>query len=263
MSPPVPPEADIDVLAEQAAPNLLRRWARLIPLLVVAAGLFLIFATGLNRYLSLDVLEEKRMWLLAISRAHPVEAVVVYMVAYMVMVAFSVPGAMIMTMAGGFLFGPLLGTASAVVGMTIGAIIMFLAARSALGEVIRRRARAGGLIDRIQLGVRANAFTYLLVLRLIPAVPFWLCNIASGFVPMPMKTYVAATVLGIIPSTLIYSSIGSGLGHVFEQGGKPDMSMVTDPQVLAPLIGLAVLSVAPLVYHAWKLHRRRGLPEVS
>jgi uncharacterized membrane protein YdjX (TVP38/TMEM64 family) len=163
---------------------------------------------------------------------------------------------MIMTMAGGFLFGPWLGSASAVVGMTFGALIMFLVARSALGEIIRKRAKAGGLIDKIQVGVRANAFTYLLVLRLIPAVPFWLCNIAAGFVHIPVRTYLAATVIGIIPSTVIYSSIGAGLDHVFDQGRKPDIGLMTDPQVFVPLLGLCALSVIPLVFHAWKLRRR-------
>jgi uncharacterized membrane protein YdjX (TVP38/TMEM64 family) len=261
MSPPIPPEADIDDVAAQAAPQLWRRWAKMAPLGVIAAGLALIFATGLNRYLSLDMLQQKRMVLQDLVQAHPVKAVVLYMVAYMILVAFSVPGAMIMTMGGGFLFGPWLGSAAAVTGMTAGAVIMFLVARSTLGELILRRAKAGGLIEKIQLGVRANAFSYLLVLRLIPAIPFWLCNIASGFVPMTLATYVAATILGIIPSTVIYSSIGSGLGHIFEDGGKPDLGMMMEPRILAPLLALAVLSVAPVAYHAWKLHRRRGLPE--
>jgi uncharacterized membrane protein YdjX (TVP38/TMEM64 family) len=263
MSPPIPPEADIDDVAAEAAPQLWRRWAKFAPLLVIVILVVLFFATGLNRYLSIDMLQAKRTALQAEVAAHPVRSVVIYMLVYLVMVAVSLPGAMLMTMTGGFLFGPWVGSAAAVVGMTLGAIVMFLIARSALGEILRRRTKAGGLIEKIQIGVRANAFSYLLVLRLIPAVPFWLCNIAAGFVPMPMKTYVVATVLGIIPSTVIYSSIGSGLGHVFEKGGKPDIGLVTDPEVLLPLVGLAVLSVAPLAYHAWKVHRRRGLSGAS
>ncbi len=256
MNHPIPPEADIDDVATEAAPQLWRRWLKFLPILVIAAGLALIFATGLYRYLSLEVLEAQRKALQGAVAANPLRSVLIYMVAYMVMVAFSVPGAMIMTMAGGFLFGPWVGSASAVVGMTLGALIMFWVARSALGEVIRKRAKAGGLIEKIQVGVRANAFTYLLVLRLIPAVPFWLCNIAAGFVPMPVRTYLAATVLGIIPSTVIYSSIGAGLDHVFDKGEKPNLGLVTDPQVFVPLLGLCLLSVIPLVFHFVKARRR-------
>ncbi|OYX36755.1 MAG: hypothetical protein B7Y99_00340 [Caulobacterales bacterium 32-69-10] len=261
MNHPIPPEADYDDVATEAAPQLWRRWLKFLPILVIAMGLVLIVSTGLYRYLSIEMLEAKRQDLQAAVVAHPARSVLIYMVAYMVMVAFSVPGAMIMTMAGGFLFGPWLGSASAVAGMTAGALIMFWVARSALGEIIRKRAKTGGLIEKIQLGVKANAFTYLLVLRLIPAVPFWLCNIAAGFVPMPVRTYLAATVLGIIPSTVIYSSIGSGLGHVFDKGEKPNLGLLTDPQVFVPLIGLCLLSVIPLVLHALKARRRPAVIE--
>lgn len=256
MNHPIPPEADIDDVATEAVPQLWRRWLKFLPILVIVAGVGLFFAMGLNRYLSIDVLEARRQELKAAVAANPAQCVLLYMVAYMVMVAFSVPGAMLMTMAGGFLFGPWLGSASAVVGMTCGALIMFWVARSALGEVIRRKAKAGGLIERIQLGVRANAFTYLLVLRLIPAVPFWLCNIAAGFVPMSVRTYLAATILGIIPSTVIYSSIGAGLDHVFDRGEKPNLGLITDPHVFLPLAGLCLLSMIPLVIHFVK--GRRG-----
>jgi uncharacterized membrane protein YdjX (TVP38/TMEM64 family) len=261
MHPPIPPEADIDDVAGEAAPVLWRRWLKFAPLLVIVVMIGLFFATGLNRYLSIDMLQAKRAALLAEVAAHPVRSVFIYMAAYLVLVAISLPGAMLMTMTGGFLFGPWIGSAAAVVGMTLGAIVMFLVARSALGEILRRRSKAGGLIEKIQIGVRANAFSYLLVLRLIPAVPFWLCNICSGFVAIPLRTYIAATVLGIIPSTVIYSSIGAGLDHVFNQGGKPDLNMMMDPQVLLPLVGLCLLSIIPVAFHAWKLHRRRIAPE--
>jgi uncharacterized membrane protein YdjX (TVP38/TMEM64 family) len=249
--------ADIEEVAEAVSPHGWRRWLRLVPVAVIVAAVALVFASGLNRYLSLDELQAKRMELLAAVRAHPIEGLLIYMGAYVLVVAFSIPGAMIMTMTGGFLFGPVLGSAAAVTGATTGATVMFLVARSALGEVLRRRAKAGGVMERIQEGVRANAFTYLLVLRLLPAVPFWLCNIASGFVAIPLRTYILATVLGIIPSTAIYASIGAGLGHVFARGEKPDIGLVLDPQVMLPLIGLAVLSVLPVGFHAWKVRRRR------
>jgi uncharacterized membrane protein YdjX (TVP38/TMEM64 family) len=256
---PYPPEADPEVIAEVAVPHPKgwRRLLRLWPVALVAAAVAVVFATGLNRYLSLEMLQEKRMLLLDYVHAHPILGILTYIGLYAVMVAVSVPGALLMTMTGGFLFGPIEGAAYAVVGMTIGAVTMFLIARSALGDFLKAHTPAGGMVQRIEAGVRANAFVYLLILRLIPAVPFWLCNIASGFVAIPMRTYVCATILGIIPSTVIYASIGAGLGHVFDRGEKPDLSLVMDPQVMLPLIGLAVLSTVPLFYHAWRIRRDR------
>ena len=261
MHAPVPPEADIDVVVSEATPRGWRRWLRFAPLVLIVLVLVLVFGTGLNRYLSIDELAAKRQQLLDLVQAHPILGLLAYTLTYVLVVAFSIPGAMIMTMTGGFLFGPWLGSVAAVTGASGGATVMFLVARSALGESLRKRVKAGGLMDRIQSGVKANAFSYLLVLRLIPAVPFWLCNIAAGFVHIPITTYVAATVLGIIPSTVIYAGIGSGLGLVFEGGGKPDLSLVLAPEVIGPLIGLALLSLAPVAYHAWRHHRSRALPE--
>ncbi len=258
MQVPFPPESDPEVLAEVAVAHpRWRRFLRLLPLLAVAAALALVFGTGLNRYVSLDFLQAKRQLLLSYVGQHPIEGVAVYIAAYAVMVAFSVPGALIMSMSGGFLFGAWVGTAAAVTGMTVGATAMFLVARSAIGDFLKRHTPAGGVVQRVEAGVRANAFVYLLILRLLPAFPFWLCNIASGFVSIPLKTYVAATILGVIPSTFIYCSIGSGLGHVFDDGGTPDLSIILDPAVMFPLIGFAALSLLPLAYHAWRVRRER------
>lgn len=233
------------------------RWTKLLPLAVVIAGLVLIFATGLNRYLSLHMLQARRTQLLALVHLHPVGGLVVYAATYVAVVAFSLPGAMIMTLTGGFLFGPVVGSAAAVIGASTGATLMFLVARSALGDILRRRAQSGGMMQKIEAGVRENAFSYMLVLRLIPAMPFWLVNIAAGCVRIPLRTYVVATVLGIIPSTLIYSSIGAGLSHVFDRGETPDMRLLFDPQVYLPLFGLAFLSLAPILVHGWRMRRRR------
>lgn len=261
-TPPPPcddPIEEVEAIAAPAPPKGWRRFARLLPIAAIVLVLVLVFATGLNRYLSLDMLQARRAALLAAVHDHPLTSLALYTVAYVLVVAFSIPGAMIMTLTGGFLFGPFLGSAAAVTGASAGATVMFLVARSALGDVLRKRAPRGGMIERIEQGVRANAFTYLLVLRLIPAVPFWLCNLASGFVQIPVTTYIAATVLGIIPSTVIYSSIGSGLGHVFDRGETPDLGLVMEPQVLLPMLGLAVLSMLPLAVHAWKARRRRAV----
>jgi uncharacterized membrane protein YdjX (TVP38/TMEM64 family) len=244
-----------ETAAETAGAVMRRRWTRYLPLAAVILGVVLAFASGATKYLSLDEVEAQRQALLAFVHAHPVMAFAAYVAIYVVVVAFSLPGALIMTLTGGFLFGPLVGTAGAVTGASTGATIMFLVARSAFGGVLRRRAR-GERVRQIEDGIRENAFSYLFVLRLIPAMPFWLVNIAAGLVEIPLRTYWLATVLGIAAPTLIYSSIGSGLGRMFDQGRKPDMRLLFEPQVLLPLIGLALLSIVPVGLHAWRARRR-------
>jgi len=156
-------------------------------------------------------------------------------------VAFSLPGGAVMTVAGGFLFGPWLGAGLAVAGATLGACALFLSARYALAETLARR--AGPLLGKLREELRRDGFWYLLALRLIPLVPFWLCNLAPALAGMPFPAYAAATFLGIIPATTVFAGIGAGLGQVLDAGGRPDLSVVFSPGVLLPLAGLAALSL--------------------
>ncbi|MDQ4136229.1 MAG: VTT domain-containing protein, partial [Pseudomonadota bacterium] len=169
---------------------------------------------------------------------------------YAAVVALSVPGGAVMTIAGGFLFGLWLGTACVVVGATLGAVAVFLIAKTALGEPLR--ARAGPWLRRMEAGFRENAFNYLLVLRLIPLFPFWLVNLVPAFLGVPLGTYVLATFLGIVPGSLVYASVGSGLGAVFDRGETPDLGIVFEPQILGPIVGLAVLALLPVIYRKYK-----------
>ena len=174
------------------------------------------------------------------------------------MVAFSIPGALIMTLSGGFLFGAFAGTAATVVGATAGSVAVFLAARTAFGDVLRRR--AGPAVARIAEGLRRDAFSYLLLLRLLPVFPFWLVNIAVGVVNIPLRTYVLGTVLGVIPGTFIYSALGAGLGTVFDRAEAPNLSVVFEPQILLPLVALALLSLAPIVWRRLRPNSRLTAP---
>lgn len=230
-----------------------RALLRLLPVAVVLLALVLVFATGLQRYLSLDELQRRRDDLLGLVQAHPVQSALAYMGLYLAVVALSLPGALIMTLSGGFLFGQVWGAAAAVVGASAGAVVMFLVARTALGDALRRRAeQSSGLLNKLERGIRENAFSALLTARLIPALPFWLVNVAAGLVKMPLRTYTAATVLGILPSTAIYAGIGAGLNRVFEEGGKPRLGMIFEPQVLLPLLALAALSAIPVLWKLWR-----------
>ena len=156
-------------------------------------------------------------------------------------VALSLPGGVVMTLAGGLLFGAWVGTGLTVVGATIGACLLFLAARSALAPLLA--GRAAGLLDRIRPGLERDGFFYLLTLRLIPVVPFWLANLAPALVGMPFGAYAAATVLGIIPGTAVFSGIGAGLGDILAAGGRPELGVIFSAPILLPLLGLAALSL--------------------
>jgi uncharacterized membrane protein YdjX (TVP38/TMEM64 family) len=146
-----------------------------------------------------------------------------------------------MTLAGGLLFGAWGGTALAVVGATIGACLLFLAARGALAPLVA--GRAAGLLDRVRPGLERDGFFYLLTLRLIPVVPFWLANLAPALVGMRFGAYAGATALGIIPGTAVFAGIGAGVGDILAAGGRPDLSVILSPPILLPLLGLAALSL--------------------
>ena len=223
---------------------------RFAPLAVIAAGLAAAIAFGWTDYLTLGELRARRDALQALVAAQPVASVAVFMAVYALVVAFSIPGALILTLTGGFLFGTLVGGSATVVAATVGAIAIFLAARTAFGDVLRRR--AGPAVARIEEGVRENAFSYVLTLRLLPIFPFWLVNIAAGLVDIPLKTYALATLLGVIPGTFIYSALGAGLGSVFDRKQAPDLGIIFEPQILLPLIGLAVLSLLPVVIRRFR-----------
>jgi uncharacterized membrane protein YdjX (TVP38/TMEM64 family) len=155
-----------------------------------------------------------------------------------------------MSMAAGFLFGPLLGTLVAVPAATAGACLLFLGARHALGQSLL--ARGGESLARIQAALERDGFWYLLSLRLLPVVPFWLANLAPALAGMRFGPYALATLLGIIPGTAVYVGIGAGLGEVFDAGGTPDAAVILSPGILLPMLGLAALSLIG----AWA--RRRG-----
>jgi uncharacterized membrane protein YdjX (TVP38/TMEM64 family) len=219
---------------------------RLLPLgLLVAAGLAFV-AIGGGRYLSFAALAENRDWLCGLVQSWGVVAGLLYIAVYAGLVALSVPGAAVLTIAGGFLFGPWIGTLCAVVGATLGATGIFLATRAGLGGLAQR---AGPLVGRLEAGFRADAFNYLLVLRLVFIVPFWLVNLVPALVGVRLSTFMLATFLGIIPGTFVYASFGNGLGDVV---GDPGLGVLLRPSVIGPIIGLVILALVPVGYKRWR-----------
>lgn len=217
---------------------------RMAPLVVALIGAVLLYIYG-RQYLSFDALRDNREALLAWRDANYALAVLTYMALYALATALSFPGGLALTLAGGFLFGPWFGGAFAVTGATVGAVGIFLAAKTGLGDALRQR--AGGWVKKAEAGFQENQVSYLLMMRLVPAIPFFAANIVPAFLGASTIAFAWTTFVGIIPGALVYASVGSGLGAVFEAGGTPDFGLIFKPQILLPLLGLAALSAVPVV----------------
>ncbi|MCE2510615.1 MAG: TVP38/TMEM64 family protein [Alphaproteobacteria bacterium] len=226
---------------------------RYLPIATLAAGLVAFLTLGLHEYLTFETLKANRAELLDFVGRHLALATLIYVTCYAVSVAFSIPGGAVLTITGGFLFGLTTGTLATVIGATVGATGLFLAARLAFGEVLHKK--AGKTIQKMEAGFRENAFNYLLVLRLIPLFPFWLVNLAPALLGVTLRTYVIATFIGIIPGTFVYTSIGNGLGAIFERGETPDLAIIFEPAILIPIVGLALLALLPIAYKKIKARK--------
>jgi len=228
------------------APSAPALWRRLWPLAILIAGLVAFFVFGLDDFVSFESLSAHRDDLMAAVNRSYVAAALAYILVYAVAVAFSLPVGAILSLVGGFLFGWLAGTIYILIGATVGATILFVIARTAVGDLLR--ARAAGFVSRLEQGFRKDAFNYLLFLRLVPVFPFWAVNLVPAFLGVDIKTFVIATFIGIIPGAAIYASVGNGLDEVIAAGGGPELGIVLRPAVLVPLLGLAVLSLVPVLY---------------
>src|SRR5882724_10173044 len=238
------PPRDRDPSGPARAPLL--RW---LPLLLLAAGLALFLATGLQRYLSFEALRDNRVWLLDLVARHFAVAALGFVVVYTLVVALSVPGGAVLTIAGGFLFGKWIDTALVLVAATMGATLLFLAARTALAGLLR--ARAAPWLVRLEAGFRNDAFSYLLVLRLVPLFPFFVVNLVPAFLGVSLRVFMLATLIGIIPGTFVYATVGSGLGSIFDSGQSFTAAGILTPEIVIALVGLALLALIPVIYKKW------------
>ncbi len=229
----------------QTAPSSASPW-RFLPFLILIAGLGAFFVMGGTNYLSFEEFSAHRGVLVDLVARNTVLSVIIFVLIYVLAVAFSLPGGTILSLAGGFLFGTFAGTIYCVVGATLGASAIFFAARTAFGDVLMER--AGPTITKMEKGFQENAWSYLFFLRLVPLFPFWLVNLVPAFLGVGYGVYAVTTFIGIIPGALVYASIGSGLGMVFDQGETPDLGIIFDPQILLPLLGLGLLALLPVLY---------------
>ena len=222
-------------------------WAKLAIMAVFAGGIVAFFALGGQRYLSLETIKANRDALLAFADRHFVAALALAFVVYAGAIALSLPGGLVLSLTVGFVFGRWVGTALVVVAATVGATLVFLAARYLFADAARRR--LGALGARINAGFTENAFSYLLFLRLVPLFPFFLVNLAPAFTGIPVRTYVLATLIGIVPGTFVYVNLGQALGRIDSLQG-----LVSGDTLLAfGLLGLFAL--LPVAWKKWKARR--------
>ena len=181
-------------------------------LVVFTGGIAAFFALGGEHYLTLEAIKSNRDALLTFTNEHFLAAIAIGFIVYVSAVAFSLPGGLILSLTTGFVFGRVVGTALAVLAATVGATIVFLAARYVFADFARRR--MGALGEKINAGFTAGAFNYMLFLRLVPLFPFFLVNLAPAFTSIPLRTYVVATFIGIIPGTFVFVNLGETLGRI-------------------------------------------------
>jgi uncharacterized membrane protein YdjX (TVP38/TMEM64 family) len=246
--------------------SLARRILPLVAIVVLAGAAYIVSGGGV----SLESLVRHRAAIDDFVASHRMLAIFVYVGIYITVVAVSLPGAALLTLTGGFLFGIAVGASAAVISATVGATLIFLVARTALGEPLLRR--AGPRATQLARGFREDAFSYLLFLRLVPAFPFFLVNLVPAFAGVRLGPFVAATAIGIIPGAIVFALAGAGLDSIIAaQKNSYDQCIaakgadcrlvfepadVLTPQLIAALVALGLLALMPVAVKFWRTRSR-------
>ena len=216
---------------------------KIVVVLSIGVAVAAFFYFDLGRFLSLEALKDNRDYLLSFTETHAAAAAALFVLVYVAVTGLSLPGAVILTLAGGFLFGALWGTLFVNLGATTGATLAFLASRYLLRDWVERK--FGKWMGPVQQGFTKNAFSYLLTLRLIPLFPFFVVNLVSGLTRMNIGTYVAATALGIIPGSFVYAYAGRQLSTI------NSLKDIASPGVIGAFVLLGLLALVPTLYKKW------------
>jgi uncharacterized membrane protein YdjX (TVP38/TMEM64 family) len=247
------PLALVNLTRTRKDPNMsstAKKIVRFLPLALIILAIIAFFYFGFYHYFNFATIDKYQQHLISWTANHYFIVVLAYMLLYIAIVAISVPGAALLTVVGGFLFGVLAGVIYVVVSATIGACLLFLAVRTALGQYLAHKAQ--GWLRRLQEGFQQNAWNYLLFLRLVPLFPFWVVNIVPALLSVPLRVFASATFLGIIPGSLVFVWLGRDLGALLAAGKAPNFSVIFQPMYLIPIVALAVLSLVPVLYQKFK-----------
>lgn len=230
------------------------RHAHWLPLVVIAALCFLFFYFKLQRYLTLDMLRAYHLVLAQWTASHYLLAIIIYTMAFTLLIACTIPVGTLFSLLGGFLFGQI-AILLAILSTTVGGMILYYAIRYSIGIKVNKK--SNGWIKKFKQAFQENAFYYLLMLRLLPICPCWVSNISAGALNVSLKMFLAATVLGITPSIIIYVLAGRSLDKIFSTRDIPLVEIVSAPSIFFPLLGLAFLSLFPVIYKSVKKHRHK------
>ncbi|MDG1021903.1 MAG: VTT domain-containing protein [Emcibacteraceae bacterium] len=217
-----------------------------LPIALLVSGLLLAIYFDVHKLLSFEVIGENYSLIKNYIDEQFLLSIIIFAAGYALIVAFSIPGASVLSLMYGALLGTVVSGFVVVISATIGASMIFLAARYAFADTLKER--AGPWLSKMQDGFNKNAVSYLLFLRLVPAFPFFVVNIVPAFMGVTLRTYVITTFFGIMPGTFVFASIGNGIGYVLEQGKTPDLSILSSPEILLPLAALGLLSLIPIAY---------------
>lgn len=215
-------------------------WVKLVIAFVFVGGLVGFFAVGGDQWLTLESLKARRAWLLSYAEHHYILMLFASVLIYTAFISLSIPGAVILSLAMGLIFGRWVGTLLIVFSATLGAVVVFMAARYLFADIVQRR--IGGLAKRIIENFNENAFNYLLFLRLVPVFPFWLINLTvAALTPISLRTYALATFLGIIPGTFVFANLGQSLGRI------NSLHELLTPEIIGAFVLLGLFALTPLI----------------
>jgi len=231
-----------------------KSFKQFIPIGIILVFMGIIYLLATLDIIDLEIIKKQHIAIKETVLKYRILSPILFILAYIFIVALSIPIGSFVTMFGGYLFSPILGTIYVVIGATIGASIIFLAARYALSSFFRKK--AGSFIEKLQKGFQKNSINYLLFLRLVPLFPFWALNISLAFLNVTLFNYMWTCLVGIIPGTFIYASAGSGLGEILAMGGKVDITTIFNWKLRLALIGIALIVLLPVIYK--KFHKRKG-----
>lgn len=217
-----------------------------IPLFIIIFAMFLVYFLELGRVFSLETLREYRHLLKGFVESNPLLSPLIYVGIYIFVAALSIPGAIVLSLSGGFLFTQPYSTLYTVFGASLGSTAVFLAARTALGNCLQKR--AGPLLSRMRLGFQKGAVNYLLFLRLIPIFPFWLVNLAPAFFSVPLRTFIWTTVVGITPGAFVFTQAGTALGSILDSKGVFSVEDLLNNDMKIALFALGIFSLLPILF---------------
>ena len=243
--------------------SAIKRWA---PVVVLVGAMVFAFANGWHEHFTLSSLIMNREMLLAYVNENFTLTALTFATMYIVAVALSFPGASLITIASGFIFGWAYGGVITAFAATIGAAIIFSVASTSFGTTLREK--AGSRMDKLAKGFEENAFSYLLFLRLVPLFPFWLINLAPAFFNVRLGTYILATFIGILPGTFAYALLGEGLDSLVaaQEQANPgcaamgtceiDLKAAITPEIIFAMAGLAIVSLVPILVQRHRAKKR-------